>query len=87
MAELLHKILSSQKTIEGASFFKERVPDIIYENIREDYGRRPYQKEAFGRFDFYWEKFAKKAENQPVQLLYHMATGSGKTLIMAGLMI
>lgn len=88
MAEpLLHETLSSQKKIEGSSFFKERIPEIIYENIREDYGERPYQKEAFGRFDFYWDKFADKSENKPVQLLYHMATGSGKTLIMAGLII
>jgi type III restriction enzyme len=84
---LLHKTLSSQKDIYGDDFFKERAPRIIYDNIRPDFGERPYQKEAFGRFSFYWEDFQNKPEEQAVQLLYHMATGSGKTLIMAGLII
>jgi type III restriction enzyme len=34
-----------------------------------------------GRFDFYFSEFQKR--KYPAQLLFHMATGSGKTLIMA----
>jgi len=84
---LLHETLSSQKDIYGDDYYKERAPQIIYDNIRQDFGKRPYQKEAFGRFSFYWEDFQNKPDDQAVQLLYHMATGSGKTLIMAGLII
>lgn len=47
---------------------------------------RGYQREAFQYFIAYWEK-AQSCRLQQTHLLYHMATGSGKTLIMAGLMI
>jgi type III restriction enzyme len=85
--QLLHELLSSQKQIFGESFFQDKAPEIIYQNIRPDFGYRPYQKEAFGRFQFYWEEFPKRIKGAPDKLLYHMATGSGKTLIMAGLMV
>jgi len=42
---------------------------------------RPYQKEALGRFYFYVEEYHQK--QKPIHLLFNMATGSGKTLIMA----
>ncbi|MEO8961299.1 MAG: DEAD/DEAH box helicase family protein [Ginsengibacter sp.] len=65
---------------------KSLVPGFIYTNLKGSFSPRPYQKEAFGRFDFYWNKY-RYTKNIPVHLLYHMATGSGKTLIMAGLII
>ena len=58
------------------------VPEYIKDNIRDDYGERPYQKEAFARFVHYSELNPNRI--RPTQLLFHMATGSGKTLIMAG---
>lgn len=57
----------------------------IINNLKSTFQVRPYQLEAFSRFDYYYQKYFNKAE--PVQLLYHMATGSGKTLIMAGLIL
>lgn len=45
---------------------------------------RPYQIEAFKRFCHYFEKGKK---TKPIHLLFQMATGSGKTHIMAGLML
>ncbi len=45
---------------------------------------RPYQIEAFKRFCYYFEKGKK---TKPIHLLFQMATGSGKTHIMAGLML
>jgi type III restriction enzyme len=47
---------------------------------------RPYQKEAFQYFLNFWEN---DFESKPLKphLLFHMATGSGKTLIMAGLIL
>jgi type III restriction enzyme len=59
------------------------VPLSISSNLNPKLILRPYQGEAFSRFSFYWEKYPNKAK--PTQLLFHMATGSGKTLIMAGL--
>ena len=47
---------------------------------------RDYQAECFRYFITYWEKLTFGKEAQP-HLLFHMATGSGKTLIMAGLML
>nr|WP_255688224.1 DEAD/DEAH box helicase family protein [Tepidanaerobacter sp. GT38] len=46
---------------------------------------RPYQKDAFCNFITYFENEA--LCRKPTQTLFHMATGSGKTLIMAGLML
>ena len=57
-------------------------PDFILSNLREGYGQRPYQIEAFSRFIFYINN--DKFRTKPTQLLFHMATGSGKTLVMAG---
>ncbi|MDE5809889.1 MAG: DEAD/DEAH box helicase family protein [Muribaculaceae bacterium] len=47
---------------------------------------RPYQKEAFQYFFSYWDNDFEEKLAKP-QLLFHMATGSGKTLIMAGLIL
>lgn len=47
---------------------------------------RTYQKEAFQYFFSYWENDFDGKAAKP-QLLFHMATGSGKTLIMAGIIL
>lgn len=57
-------------------------PDFVLNNLRVGYGQRPYQIEAFSRFIFYINN--EKLRTKPTQLLFHMATGSGKTLVMAG---
>ena len=60
------------------------VPNYISDNLNPSRPLREYQKRAFQHFITHYE-----SENcsHPTQLLFHMATGSGKTLIMAGLMI
>ena len=66
---------------------RTEVPNTILDNLRQGYGHRPYQIEAFQRFILcYNEDFSDKP-HKPFHLLYNMATGSGKTLIMAGLML
>jgi len=47
---------------------------------------RPYQEECFRCFITYWQNDFDAKELKP-HLLFHMATGSGKTLIMAGVML
>ena len=71
--------------ISGAislGLLKIEAPELILSNLKPDYGRRPYQIEAFARFIFYMNN--DRLRTYPTQLLFHMATGSGKTLIMAG---
>ncbi|MEC3879044.1 DEAD/DEAH box helicase family protein [Parapedobacter sp. 10938] len=83
----LHHILDAALKSYSADFYKSRVPAYVYANLREGFRPRPYQQEALGRFDFFWNDYHHKPEGVPTQLLYHMATGSGKTLVMAGLII
>ena len=61
------------------------VPDHITNNLSKSFELRLYQKEAFSRFIYYDNNT--KLKKYPTQLLFHMATGSGKTLIMAGLVL
>lgn len=61
------------------------VPNYISDNLKYDI--RPYQEESFKRYIYAdLEDFDGKP-NKPYHLLYNMATGSGKTLVMAGLML
>lgn len=62
------------------------IPRTIVDNLRPRFALRPYQIEAFARFvDFYSDD--NKEQKKPYHLLYNMATGSGKTNIMAGLVL
>lgn len=85
--QTLNQILDAALKFGGPEFYKSRVPKYIYSNLRNGFGQRPYQQEAFGRFIFYMNEYHERPNGVPTQLLYHMATGSGKTLIMAGLII
>jgi len=61
------------------------VPPQISDNLK--FSQRAYQQEAFQRFILcHAENFAGKP-HKPLHLLYNMATGSGKTLVMAGLLL
>ena len=57
-----------------------RLPDYIIKNLNQKFPLRPYQIEAIARLIYYLDY---KDRKFPSQLLFHMATGSGKTLIMA----
>jgi type III restriction enzyme len=83
----LHEILDAALKFNGPDFYKNQVPEYVYANLRKEFSPRPYQQEAFGRFNFYWKDYHDRSKGVPTQLLYHMATGSGKTLVMAGLII
>ena len=60
------------------------MPTYIPDNINPAFELRPYQITAFENFITHFE--SPKCPH-PTQVLFHMATGSGKTLIMAGLML
>ncbi len=61
------------------------IPPYIQENVNRRFELRPYQICAFENFITYFE--SEKMCRKPTQTLFHMATGSGKTMIMAGLML
>lgn len=61
------------------------IPSYIQENVNPSFTLRPYQVNAFENFITYFEN--DRMCRKPTQTLFHMATGSGKTMIMAGLMI
>jgi len=56
-----------------------KLPESVTGNLNSSLPLRPYQREALARL--FW--YLNKDEVHPVHLLFHMATGSGKTLIMA----
>lgn len=60
------------------------LPDYIAANLNPSFELRPYQREAFENFITHFESANRP---HPTQVLFHMATGSGKTLIMAGLIL
>ena len=60
------------------------LPRYVIENLNPNFELRPYQESAFCNYITYFES---KLKQRPAQTLFHMATGSGKTLIMAGLII
>jgi len=78
---MLYEVFNSLKEAHGQDYFILRVSDEIAQNLNPKFELREYQKEALGRFDFYFNGYQKR--QFPAQLLFNMATGSGKTLIMA----
>ncbi|MDI6883491.1 MAG: DEAD/DEAH box helicase family protein [Patescibacteria group bacterium] len=78
---MLYEIFNLLKEAHGLDYFTSRVSDKIVQNLNPKFKLREYQKEALGRFDFYFSEYQKR--KFPAQLLFHMATGSGKTLVMA----
>jgi type III restriction enzyme len=67
-------------------FLKIEIPDWLRENLNPKFELRPYQEEAFARF-FHCLDNDFPGKEHPLHLLFNMATGSGKTLIMAGLIL
>ena len=63
------------------------LPIAITDNLNPNFGIRPYQKEAFQRFIAFEKEDFEGKPSMPYHLLFNMATGSGKTLIMAGLIL
>lgn len=70
--------------LKEAGFIKD-LPEYIKSNLNERFVLRDYQEEAFRYFITYTESDLLK--NKQIHNLFHMATGSGKTVIMAGLIL
>ena len=65
---------------------KPEIPDSITQNLNAAFELRPYQEDAYASFVHYFNTDLPSKE-KPLHLLFNMATGSGKTLIMAGLIL
>lgn len=61
------------------------VPPYIPDNLNPEFELRPYQATAFENYITWFEN--DRMRTRPARTLFHMATGSGKTLIMAGLIL
>jgi type III restriction enzyme len=61
------------------------IPACIIDNLAVSIALRPYQERALERLIYYMEKYP--IRQNPAQLLFHMATGSGKTVLMAALIL
>lgn len=61
------------------------LPDYIKDNLNPKFEIRSYQDAAFRNFITYYEN--ENLRKNGNRILFHMATGSGKTYIMAGLIL
>ena len=57
------------------------LPDYIVKNLNQRFSIREYQQEAISRLIYYLTDYPDKT--LPIHLLFNMATGSGKTFLMA----
>lgn len=73
-------------TLKEAGVFPSVLPSIIESGLSENIELRDYQTEAFKRFIYFFEN-DKLHEGKQIHTLFHMVTGSGKTVIMAGLIL
>ena len=71
-------------TLWDAAVISKEIPDYITHNL--SLPLRDYQTEAIARFIYCFEETPFELQ-PPLHLLFNMATGSGKTLMMAGLIL
>lgn len=73
-------------SVSGFGMLPKEMPKGMTMSLNPRFELRPYQAQAFFRFFYCYERdYPGKA--LPMHLLFNMATGSGKTLIMAGLIL
>ena len=82
-SEFLYYGIENLKKFNPSFEFKE-IPRYILDNLSNKFMMREYQEKAFQYTMYYIEELLK---NKQIHLLYHMATGSGKTYIMAGMIL
>ncbi|MFZ1971048.1 MAG: DEAD/DEAH box helicase family protein [Candidatus Nanoarchaeia archaeon] len=80
--QFLYEELNTFSKLGG---LKRSIPNFIKENLNQKFPLRPYQNEAFSRFFYYIDNYPER--KTPIHLMFNMATGSGKTIIMAGLIL
>jgi hypothetical protein len=93
-AEIIFKNANAKKENMGLTTWKNapegrilKSDTTIADNLKTGFGQRPYQIESFQRYILCHNEDFEGRPKKPFHLLYNMATGSGKTLVMAGLML
>jgi len=74
------KLSIEYDSLEKRNKISRQIPASILENLNPNFELREYQISAIARFIEYFENEQEK--KLPIQLLFNMATGSGKTLLM-----
>ena len=85
MSKMTSTISNGDEILPEPTIYAALVPAYIQQGLSKKYKMRPYQYQAIGRFVYHWQK--QRSDDAPLHLLFHMATGSGKTLVMAGLLL
>lgn len=78
---LKRKLSDEYDALSKYGIIKKNLPECITNNLNPKFSLRPYQIEAIARFMHYIEENPNR--KRPSWILFNMATGSGKTLLMA----
>ena len=54
---MLYETFNSLKKANGPDYFTSMIDEEIIQNLNPKFELREYQKEAFGRFDYYLTKY------------------------------
>jgi len=73
-------LLQQFDTLEDLEMFQYESKEFVVNNLNPNIALRPYQENAIARFEYYLDGYPKR--QNPIHLLFHMATGSGKTILM-----
>lgn len=79
------KLAIEYDSLEKRGKISRDIPATILDNLNPQFQLREYQISAIARFIEYFENEQEK--KLPIQLLFNMATGSGKTILMVALML
>ncbi len=79
----LHQKITNKRQ-QDQSYYRD-CPDFIKNNLSQSFELRGYQFEAISNFITYFDDL--ELRTKPTQVLFQMATGSGKTIVMASLII
>ena len=85
MAENKLQLIEDIESAKRFGIFNVKIDNDIINNINPKLELRKYQNEALENYLFYMKTDSIK--KYPVHLMFNMATGSGKTLIMASCII
>lgn len=73
------------ETIASYAGNREPIPQFVIDGLNSSLTLRPYQEVAVADFIRYFQ--TPNLRKRPAHTLFHMATGSGKTLVMASLIL
>lgn len=78
-------LVENVNSVSKLGFLKQYkiLPDYIVKNLSQRLLIREYQAEAISRLIYYLTAYPDADKSLPIHLLFNMATGSGKTFLMA----